>query len=86
MIDRQQIRLIKRVIRWSLVLVAIAYVVTGFGITEFRTVESLTFGLLTKAWAFRIHTNLEIPFISLLALHILPSPAMRAYSLIKNRF
>ncbi|UCC59908.1 MAG: hypothetical protein JSV02_09255 [Dehalococcoidia bacterium] len=86
MIDRQQIKRIKRVIRWSLVLVTITYIVTGFGITEFRTVESLTLGLLTKAWAFKIHINLEIPFITLLALHILPSPAVRAYSLIKNRF
>ena len=85
MIDKQQIKRIRRLIRWALVLVTITYIVSGFGITEFRTVESLTFGLLTKAWAFRIHTNLEIPFISLLALHILPSPAKRAYSLIRNQ-
>jgi len=85
MIDKQQIKWIKRFIRWSLILVTITYILTGFGITEFRTVESLTFGLLTKAWAFKIHTNLEIPFISLLALHILPSPAKRAYSLIRKQ-
>ena len=75
----QRIRWIKRIIRWSLALVAVAYLVTGFGITEFRTVEDLTFGLLTKPWAFRIHTNLEIPFITLLSLHVLLSPALRLY-------
>ena len=78
MIDRQQIKRIKRVIRWSLVLVTITYIVTGFGITEFRTVESLTFGLLTKTLAFKIHDNLWIPFTILLILHIY-------FTLVKSR-
>jgi hypothetical protein len=81
----QWLRLAKRVIRWSLVAVTAAYLITGFGITEFRAVESLTFGLLTKPWAFRIHTNLEIPFITLLGLHVLLSPALRAYRAILKR-
>jgi cytochrome b subunit of formate dehydrogenase len=75
----QRVKRVKRIVRWSLVLVTVAYVVTGFGITEFRTVESWTFGVLTKPWALRIHNNLEIPFIVLLALHVLLSPGLRAY-------
>ena len=82
---KQRLRWIKRAIRWSLVIVTVTYIVTGFGITEFRAVESLTFGLLTKAWAFKIHTNLEVPFISLLALHVLLSPAIRALSALRRR-
>jgi len=62
--------IIKRIIRWSLFTVAIIYVITGFGITQFRIVESLTFGLLTKPLAFTIHENLLIPFLILLILHI----------------
>ncbi len=64
--------IIKRIIRWSLFTVAIIYVITGFGITQFRIVESLTFGLLTKSLAFTIHDNLLIliPFLILLILHI----------------
>lgn len=81
----QRLLLAKRVIRWSLVTVTVAYLITGFGITEFRAVESLTFGILTKPWAFKIHTNLEIPFITLLGLHVLLSPGLRAYRAILRR-
>lgn len=65
---------IKRIIRWLLLIGIIVYVITGFGITEYRAVESLTFGLLTKNLSHRIHTAIEIPFLILLLLHIfLPS-------------
>ena len=70
--------LVKRTIHWLLAIVAIMFLITGFGITEFRTVETLTLGLLTKNWAFKIHNNLWIPFIILLGLHIF-------FSLIKKR-
>ena len=63
-------RLSKRIVHWLLLIVVIAYMISGFGITEFRTVETLTLGLLTKSLAFRIHNNLWIPFIILLGLHI----------------
>jgi len=70
--------LVKRTIHWLLAIVAIMFLITGFGITEFRTVETLTFGLLTKNLAFKIHNNLWIPFIILLGLHIF-------FSLIKRK-
>jgi len=63
-------KLFKSIIHWLLTFLVIVYVVTGFGITEFRTVEALTLGLLTKNLAFKIHNNLWIPFIILLGLHI----------------
>ncbi|MBN2462081.1 MAG: hypothetical protein JXB43_00600 [Dehalococcoidia bacterium] len=62
--------LAKRVVRWLLVVVVILYIVTGFGITEYRAVEFLTFGSLSKSLSFKIHNNLIIPFIVLLGLHI----------------
>ena len=65
---------IKRVIHWLLAVVAAVFLVTGFGITEFWVVEALTFGLLTKNLAFRIHENLWIPLVVLLVLHIGFSP------------
>ena len=61
---------LKRIIRWLLLAIVIAYGLSGFGITEFRIVESLTFGLLTKNLAFKIHDILWIPFLVLLTLHI----------------
>ncbi len=62
--------LLKKTVIWLLAIVMVLYGVSGFGITEFRTVETLTFGLLTKNLAFKIHNNLEIPFIILLLLHL----------------
>ena len=70
-------RLMKTIIRWSLLSVALVFMISGFGITEFRTVESLTLGLLTKKLAFEIHEYLWIPFIVLLALHVLLSLARK---------
>jgi len=62
--------LVKRIIHWSLLIVTVIYFITGFGISEFRTVEALSFGLLTKSLAFKMHNSLWIPFIVLLVLHI----------------
>jgi cytochrome b subunit of formate dehydrogenase len=69
--------IVRRTIRWLLLVAVILYVITGFGITEFRTVETLTFGLLTKNLAFRVHEALWIPFAVLLTAHILYSPVTR---------
>jgi cytochrome b subunit of formate dehydrogenase len=62
--------LVKRTVKWLLLAVTLLFVVTGFGITEFRVVETITFGWLTKSWALKLHDNLWIPFIVLLALHV----------------
>ena len=66
-------RLTLRIAHWSLATVALLFLVSGFGITEFRVVEVITFGLLTKNLAFRIHEVLWIPFVILLALHLYQS-------------
>ena len=62
--------MVKKVVIWLLGIVTVLYIVSGFGITEFRTVETLTFGLLTKNLAFRIHDSLWVPFIVLLLMHL----------------
>ena len=62
--------LLKKTVRWLLLVAVLLYLVTGLGISEFRTVEDLTFGLLTKDIAFRLHDALLAPFIALLVLHI----------------
>ena len=62
--------LVKKIIPWVLLAVMALYILTGFGITQFRTVEAITFGLLTKNLSFKIHNALTIPFAVLLAAHI----------------
>jgi len=61
---------VKQVVHWLLLAVLVLYVLTGFGITAYRVVESVTFGLLGKAMAFKIHDNLIIPLVVLIGLHI----------------
>jgi cytochrome b subunit of formate dehydrogenase len=69
----------KGTIHWLLTVLVIIYLITGFGITEYRIVEPLTFGLLTKSLAQKIHINLEIPFIILLILHIWLLPLLKYF-------
>jgi thiosulfate reductase cytochrome b subunit len=74
-------RLVRRTIYWLLTVVVIIYLLTGFGITQYRIFEPLTFGLLTKNLAHRIHMNLEIPFIILVVLHIWLLPLLKRFKL-----
>jgi cytochrome b subunit of formate dehydrogenase len=62
--------LIKRTVHWLLLVVTVLFLITGFGISEFRVVETVTLGWLTKSWALRLHDNLWIPFVVLLVLHV----------------
>ena len=62
--------LARQVVHWLLLAVIVLYILTGFGITSYRAVEFLTFGLLTKPLAFKIHDDLIIPFVILIGLHI----------------
>jgi hypothetical protein len=65
-------RLIKNIIQWLLLAVVVVLLITGLGITNYRIVETISFGLLTKNLAQKIHTapGLWISFVVLLALHI----------------
>jgi cytochrome b subunit of formate dehydrogenase len=62
--------LVKRTIQWLLLAVTVLFLITGFGITEFRVVETITLGWLSKSWALRLHDNLWIPLLVLLVLHV----------------
>jgi len=63
---------LKNIARWLLLVLVIMYIITGLGISHFRIIESLTFGLLTKSLSFKIHGYLLIPFLILLVLHVFP--------------
>ena len=69
-----------KIVHYSLLLIVAIFLLTGFGITEFRIVETITFGLLGKALAFQIHTFIWEPFLVLLALHIFFTFWLRAKS------
>jgi cytochrome b subunit of formate dehydrogenase len=67
----KNLTLLKRFVHWLLLAVTIIYVLTGLGITQYRIIESITFGVLTKNLSFNIHDNLLIPFIILLISHVI---------------
>ncbi|MDD1662708.1 MAG: hypothetical protein LUQ60_03055 [Methanomicrobiales archaeon] len=64
---------LRRAVGWLLLAFALLLIITGLGITEFRTVEAVTFGLLPKALSFQLHSLLWIPFLVILACHMLLS-------------
>ncbi len=70
--------IIRSSIQAILLLLLAAYMASGLGISEARTVEALSLGLLTKPVAFEIHNNLLLPFIIFLVLHIAYKPISRA--------
>ena len=65
-------QLSKRIIQWLLLAVAVVFLITGLGITDYQIVEWLSFGLITKPLAHRIHTepSLWIALVVLLVVHI----------------
>ena len=68
-----KLKLTKNIIHWLLLVVIIVYLISGFGITEFRVVEALTSGLLTKKLSFKIHDYVLAPLLILLSLHMFMS-------------
>ncbi len=66
-------RNLRKAVGWLLLAFALLLVVTGLGITDWQIVEAVTFGLLSKALSFQLHNLLWIPFLVILAVHMLLS-------------
>jgi len=74
-----RLRVFKKIVRWALLIAILLYVLTGYGITEFRIIESITFGLLTKPLAFKMHSWLIYPTAALLVLHVCLSWVLKVW-------
>jgi cytochrome b subunit of formate dehydrogenase len=66
-VDRTKI---KKIVQWLLAGVTVLMIISGYGITKFQIIESITFGILSKSTAFVMHDALTIPFILLVILHV----------------
>ncbi len=75
---------VRAAIRYVLLILTVLYLISGLGITQWQITEPLTFGLLTRNLASRIHDFLLVPFVVLLLVHVLFRPAMRVYSHFKK--
>jgi thiosulfate reductase cytochrome b subunit len=71
-------------IRYLLLVLTLVYLISGLGITQYQIIGPLTFGLLTRNLAFKIHDFLLVPFAVLLFVHVLFGPAIRVYSHFKK--
>lgn len=60
----------RRWIHFAFTAVTFLYVVTGMGISDYRLIEGLSLGLLTKERSHWVHGNLLQLFTVLLFLHI----------------
>lgn len=63
----------RKTISWSLMVVVLVQILTGYGITRYRLIEKITFGILTKPMAFQLHSILMLPLAILIILHVYPS-------------
>jgi thiosulfate reductase cytochrome b subunit len=75
---------VRAAIRYVLLMLTVVYLLSGLGITQWQIIEPLTFGLLTRNLASRIHDFLLVPFVILLLVHVLFRPAIRVYSHFKK--
>lgn len=55
---------------WASALLLLFTVLTGYGISEFRTVTSITFGILGKATSQKLHHYTDVPLLIFLSVHI----------------
>ncbi|HTY14785.1 MAG TPA: hypothetical protein VMC42_03685 [Methanoregulaceae archaeon] len=63
-------RAARRMVAWTLALVTILFLVSGFGITSSDIVTPVSLGVFGKSFSYLIHTYLWGPFIVLFLLHI----------------
>jgi uncharacterized membrane protein len=66
----QMVRTAGRVFGWLAIVLLSLTLLTGYGITDYRVVTPLTFGVLNKAVAQRLHPFTEVPLVLLLLAHI----------------
>jgi cytochrome b subunit of formate dehydrogenase len=60
----------RRMVAWTLALVTILFMVSGFGITSPDIITPASFGVFGKSFSYILHTYLWGPFIVLFLLHI----------------
>ena len=68
--DKIGIRRLGRWLGWFALILILLTLLTGYGITQWKIVDSLTFGLLGKATSQRWHESVGLLTVLLLCLHV----------------
>lgn len=66
-----------RIIKLLLILSVIVVTVSGIGIVEFRWLDSVSYGVLNKVLAHKVHLISWIPFLVFLVVHIIYTRAVK---------
>jgi hypothetical protein len=67
---KRNIRRIGRWFGWAALALLAFTLLTGYGISQFRVVNSLTFGVLDKVSSHRWHHYTDIPLIIFTLIHV----------------
>jgi thiosulfate reductase cytochrome b subunit len=68
--SKRNIRRIGRWCGWAALILLAFTLITGYGISQFRVVGSLTFGLLGKASSHRWHHYTDVPLVVFILAHV----------------
>jgi hypothetical protein len=68
--SKRNIRRIGRWCGWAALIILAFTLLTGYGISQFRIVSSLTFGLLDKVSSHRWHHYTDIPLVVFTLVHV----------------
>jgi thiosulfate reductase cytochrome b subunit len=68
--SKRNIRRIGRWCGWAALILLAFTMITGYGISEFRVVGTLTFGLLGKASSHRWHHYTDAPLVVFILVHV----------------
>jgi cytochrome b subunit of formate dehydrogenase len=60
----------KKAVHIILMILIVVVIVSGLGITYYRSIEYITGGLLDKTLSFQLHTLLFLPFLLVLLVHL----------------
>ena len=85
LMSRRPVRRIGRWCAWAAAVLLMLTMLTGYGISEFRVVGRLTFGVLDKGTAHRLHHYTDIPLLTFLLIHIAISLWLRLGSSLRRQ-
>ncbi len=60
----------KKAVHIILMILIVVVIVSGLGITYYRSIEYITGGLLDKTLSFQLHTLIFLPFLLVLLVHL----------------
>jgi uncharacterized membrane protein len=84
-LSKQDVRRIGRWCGWAAAALLLITMITGYGISSFRVVTTLTFGILDKATSQRWHHYTDIPVLVFLSVHVVIALWLRLGSRLKMR-